>query len=103
MNRLPFIIIASAAMIATGTFTAAAGDLRITELMQSNVTGYFDDTKNYTDSWVELYNAGDETVNLSEYSIGIKSSSSKAWQLPSMYIQPGAFSNCQQHGRNRSD
>lgn len=87
----PFIIICAAALTAAGTLTAEADDLRITELMQSNVTGYFDDTKNFTDSWVELYNAGTTTVDLSAYSIGVKSSASKAWQLPSTRVAPGDY------------
>lgn len=58
--------------------------------MQSNITEVYDDLNDYPDSWVELYNAGMHTENLSDYSIGIKESASKAYQLPDKIVEPGS-------------
>lgn len=66
-------------------------ELRINELMQSNVTGIVDETKNFPDSWVELYNSGNEIEQLSDYKIGLKKSIDKAYQLPDSIIKPGQF------------
>lgn len=72
--------------LAAGVLLAAspaAAQVRITEIMQSNVTAYFDQSSgDYPDSWVELYNAGTTQVDLSAYSIGIKKSADKAYALP---------------------
>ena len=58
------------------------GQLVINELMQSNVDCIMDDLNDFPDSWVELYNAGTEAVNLQHYRLGITDNSDEAWQLP---------------------
>lgn len=63
--------------------------LVINELMQSNIDCIMDDMNQFPDSWVELYNAGTEVANLSEYSIGTSDNMSKAWRLPVQRIEPG--------------
>ena len=52
--------------------------LVINEIMQSNVECIMDDIKEFPDSWVELYNNSDQTVNLKDYKIGTKADASKA-------------------------
>lgn len=58
----------------------------INELMQSNIDCIMDDQNEFPDSWVELYNAGSNTVNLNQYLIGTKLDGSDAWQLPSFSL-----------------
>ncbi|MCM1319819.1 MAG: CotH kinase family protein [Muribaculaceae bacterium] len=65
--------------------------LRINEVMQSNVHGIMDDLNEFPDSWVELYNADSQVVNLSEYALSVKDKASKAYKLPQMDVQPGQF------------
>ena len=60
--------------------------LVINEVMQSNVECLMDDINEFPDSWVELYNAGTDAVNLSLYKIGITDAVSEAWQLPSQTV-----------------
>lgn len=73
----------TAAMLLAMTTITANAQLIINELMQSNVECLFDNpTKEFPDSWVELYNSGDSTVHLQYYKIGTKADVSKAWQLP---------------------
>ena len=69
----------------------SAQNLVINELMQSNVETIMDDIKEFPDSWVELYNPTDETVNLNDYKIGTKSKENKVWQLPDMTIEPKGY------------
>jgi len=57
--------------------------LLINEIMQSNIDCIMDDINEFPDSWVELYNAGSEAVDLSEYKLGEKEDASLAWKLPS--------------------
>ena len=75
----------AAVLLAMTTMSANAQDthLVINELMQSNVECLFDDvTKEFPDSWVELYNPTDDPINLGDYKIGTKNKVDKAWQLP---------------------
>lgn len=66
--------------------------LIINEIMQSNVETYmFDDLNEIPDSWVELYNNSDQSVNLKDYMIGTKEKASKAYQLPDMTVEPGKY------------
>lgn len=61
----------------------------INELMQSNIDCIMDDLKEFPDSWVELYNAGNASARLSQYSIGITPDASQAWHLPDMNVKAG--------------
>ena len=78
-------IIISALLLTAGTCSANA-QLIINELMQSNVECYMDDINEFPDSWVELYNSGNEAVNLKDYKISNKNKEKKAWQLPDKTI-----------------
>ena len=65
--------------------------LIINEIMQSNVECIMDDIHEFPDSWVELYNAGDQAVNLKDYQISTKNKVKKAWQLPDKTIEPQKY------------
>ena len=65
--------------------------LVINEIMQSNVECIMDDIKEFPDSWVELYNNSDQTVNLKDYKISDKNKEKKAWQLPDMELKKGEY------------
>ena len=65
--------------------------LIINEIMQSNVECIMDDIHEFPDSWVELYNNSDQTVNLKDYQISNKNKVKKAWQLPDKTVGPKGF------------
>ncbi|MDO4461974.1 MAG: CotH kinase family protein [Bacteroidia bacterium] len=79
-----------ASLICSISSTQAYAQLMINEFMQSNVETIMDDIKEFPDSWVELYNASEENVNLSEYSIGLEEDASKAYNLPMASLPPKA-------------
>ena len=43
----------------------------INEIMQSNIDCIMDDMNEFPDSWVELYNNSSQSVNLSNFKIGL--------------------------------
>ena len=68
-------------ILATAVSTQAQ-TLIINELMQSNIDCIMDDLNDFPDSWVELYNPTDASINLKNYKIGTKDKANKAWSLP---------------------
>ena len=65
--------------------------LIINEIMQSNVECIMDDIHEFPDSWVELYNNSDQSVNLKDYQISSKNKVKKAWQLPDKEIKAHGY------------
>ncbi|MBR1389246.1 MAG: CotH kinase family protein [Prevotella sp.] len=98
MKQLKFLMagalllhVSTAAADETETNTSAQTKLVINELMQSNIDCIMDDLTDFPDSWVELYNPGDEAVELSDYKIGTKDKVKKANELPSMKVAPKGY------------
>lgn len=60
---------------------SASGKVWINEFMQSNVDCLVDDTWEFPDSWVELYNDGDEEVNLKQWYLSDKEEIQKSWRI----------------------
>lgn len=71
--------------------TSLKAQLLINELMQSNIDCVMDDLNDFPDSWVELYNAGESDVALSNYRLGITTDAATAWRLPSKVIPPRGY------------
>lgn len=65
--------------------------VRITELMQSNIDCIMDDINEFPDSWVEIYNGGGSSVVLSDFSIGLTENPDEAWTLPNERLNPGQY------------
>lgn len=80
MKKLTLII-----SLLLGWQTAQA-QLVINEFMQSNVDCIMDDLKDFPDSWVELYNNGEDILTLQDYKLGITDDPSEAWQLPDVKV-----------------
>lgn len=88
MKRLTCGMLMAGIMVTGAT---AHAELIINELMQSNIDCIMDDLKEFPDSWVELYNAGNESVNLSDYALSISSKEKKSYKLPSRTVTPGQY------------
>lgn len=65
--------------------------LRINEIMQSNIDCIMDDLNEFPDSWVELYNSGNQEVLLDSYSIGLSDNAVKSYRLPSLTVAPHTY------------
>lgn len=70
------------------SFTLSS-QVRINELMQSNIDYLMDDLFDFPDSWVELYNESDVPVNLKGWYIGAKKDYQKGWQIQKDTLIPG--------------
>ena len=81
---------------------ADAQDLIINEVMASNATTLADEDGDFED-WIELYNAGNGTVNLSGYGLSDDYHQPFRWILPDVDIQAGGFLLIWASGKNRKD
>lgn len=70
---------------------AVFSELRINEIMQSNIDGIVDDSNEFPDSWVELYNDGETAVNLQDYQLGDSEKAKKASALPQKTVGAGEY------------
>lgn len=66
----------------------SAPALRLNEAVSDN-DGVWLDELGEADDWVELYNAGDDPIELSDYSIG--DDKDELWTLPAEVLAPGAI------------
>ncbi|MDR0542229.1 MAG: CotH kinase family protein [Dysgonamonadaceae bacterium] len=69
----------------------AVSQLKINEIMANNVSAVMDDSYNYS-MWVELYNAGANTVNQSSYYLSDKLNKPRKWKPAGKQIAAGGFS-----------
>ena len=86
---LCILVLLTTTILTTNADAQTTSKLVINELMQSNIDCIMDDLHEFPDSWVELYNNSDESINLKEYQIGIKEGN--AWQLPNKTIDAKGF------------
>lgn len=70
---------------------AVFSEVRITEIMQSNIDGIVDDSNEFPDSWVELYNDGATAINLKDYQLGDGPKAKKACNLPDYSLDAHSY------------
>lgn len=56
--------------------------IRINEIMPSNINGIMDDWNEFPDSWVELYNAGESTCDLTGWFLSNDKNQLGLWKIP---------------------
>jgi hypothetical protein len=66
-------------------FFEGAAQLKINEFLSSNVNGILDEDNEYSD-WIELYNSGGSSVNLSGYALTDEISEPLKWVFPSITV-----------------
>lgn len=86
---LCILVLLTTTILTTNADAQTTSKLVINELMQSNIDCIMDDLHEFPDSWVELYNNSDESINLKDYQIGTKDGN--AWQLPNKTIDAKGF------------
>ena len=62
----------------------------ITEFMASNSTTIADEDGDYSD-WLELYNPGDESVNLNGWFLTDKADNLQKWEIPNITLAAGEY------------
>ena len=83
------LVLLTTTILTTSADAQTTSKLVINELMQSNIDCIMDDLHEFPDSWVELYNNSDESINLKDYQIGTMEGN--AWQLPNKTIDAKGF------------
>ena len=83
------LVLLTTTILTTIADAQTTSKLVINELMQSNIDCIMDDLHEFPDSWVELYNNSDESINLKDYQIGTMEGN--AWQLPNKTIDAKGF------------
>lgn len=79
------------AILSIATQPDSFAEVKINELMQSNIDCIMDDLNEFPDSWVELYNDGESDVNLSGYGISDKNNPDKAYRLPNLTLKAKSY------------
>lgn len=85
MRKLLVILLLALA----ATQLRAQNTLLINEIMQSNIDCVMDDSNEFPDSWVELINMSNATVNIGGYRLGLSRVHSQSYQLPSYQLGAG--------------
>ena len=70
-------------------FVSAQG-LLITEFQAFNESTIQDEDNEYTD-WIEIFNSGEDAVNLNGYYLTDSVEELSKWQFPAVTLQPGRF------------
>lgn len=73
-----------------GEGNGVVGDLKINEFMASNEETIADEYGEY-DDWIELYNAGEDSVFLGSMNLTDNLWDPTKWNLPDVYIKAGEF------------
>lgn len=74
----------------------------INEIMSSNQSCIADEDGEFED-WIELYNAGNEAVNLEGYYLSDKPKKPLIWKFPKIVLQPGEHLVVWASGKDRRD
>lgn len=68
------------------------GNVRINEVVQSNVNGIMDDLNEFPDSWVEIFNEDTVSFDFTDYSVGLTRDFNESYPiLDSTIIAPNGF------------
>ena len=83
-------------------YTIVANTLRINEIMAAPRSGLRDEDGELSD-WIELYNAGSERIQLSDYALSDNEEKLTKWFFPQgAYIDPGQYYIVFCSGKNRT-
>jgi uncharacterized repeat protein (TIGR02543 family) len=80
--------------------TALAQQIAINEVMASNASTIADEDGDFED-WIELYNYGEEPINLEGFGLSDNYSNPFKWVLPNVTIEPGQYLLVWASGKDR--
>jgi hypothetical protein len=81
---------------------SAFSQVFINEVLSSNKTGIIDEDGDYPD-WIEIYNAGENAVNLKDFFLSDDDNTPAKWQFPEIYVNPGAYLIVFASGKDRKN
>jgi len=87
-------------VMASAPATHAQEDVRITEFMAANSTALQDEDHDYPD-WIEIFNAGTNAVNLSNWALTDSAGNLGKWHFPNTNIAPSQFMVVFASGKDR--
>lgn len=79
----------------------SAQSIMLNEIMSSNATSFADEDGDHSD-WIELYNPGNQAINLFNYGMTDDPSQPFRWRFPSVTLGPGEFLLVFASGKNRT-
>lgn len=77
-------------------------DIAINEIMSSNETTLADEDGEFND-WIEIYNYGNTTVNLSGFGLSDQTDDASKWVFPAVSIEPNQYLLVWASDKNRVD
>jgi len=80
----------------------APAQLKINEILSSNLTGIRDEDFDYPD-WIEIFNAGTSSVNLNGYSLSDDYAAQNKWTFPSVTLAPSGLLVVYASGKDRKN
>lgn len=84
------------------SFIGTAQSIIINEVMASN-SGFYPDEDGSFEDWIELYNAGEEAVNLEGYGLSDDYDNPFRWTFPEYILQPGEHLWVWASGKDRKE
>ncbi|HMP73288.1 MAG TPA: CotH kinase family protein [Kiritimatiellia bacterium] len=100
MLKLPHLIVFLWIHLLAFTAVAGAATVRINEFMASNGSTLSDEDGDFED-WIELFNFGDDPVDLNGFGLTDNLSNPYKWIFPEVVIQPGQYLIVWASGKNR--
>jgi hypothetical protein len=99
-RALRYIPLTVTVLLTSGTVYFTNGQLVINEMMASNGSTLADED-GYFEDWIELYNAGADTISLYMHGLSDNYSRPFKWTFPDTSIAPGGFMLVWASGKNR--
>jgi len=100
-SNIAFLIVLTTALCHLNTAQAEQG-VRISEFMAVNDTGLDDEDRDESD-WIEIHNAGADTVNLKGWYLTDNINDLTKWTFPEVILKPGEYLIVFASGKNRRD
>ena len=88
-------------LFSQGVFAQAGASLRINEFLASNSAGILDEDGEAHD-WIELFNAGPDTVALAGFGLSDNANDPMKWVFPAVYMAPNSYLLVWCSSKNRS-
>ena len=99
-NRFPIFYLVIIILLFVNYPILRSQQLVINEVMASNATTIADEDGDYED-WIEIYNYGDEPINLKGFGLSDDYDNPFRWVFPDVSIEPGGFLLVWASGKDR--